>query len=68
VLVFHSNVAVVAWFVAAKTVTPSIVSVHTFVPVPPPDMPTVTTPLTVAPSAGLVMRGLGPGITFETVT
>ena len=53
-----------------KTVLPSIFSVQVPVPVllSPRDMPTVTTPVTVAPSVGLVMSGLGPGIMFETVT
>ena len=42
---------------------PSIFSVQLIVPVPvsPRDIPTATTPLTVAPSGGLVKIGRGPG-------
>ena len=55
-LEFQLNDAVVAVPEIVKTWLPSTVSVNTIgVPVAPvSDMPTVTLPLTVAPSAGLV--------------
>ena len=67
-LVSQLYVCVDAALVAVKTVMPSIFSVQVIVPPPVSarSIPTVTMPLTVAPSAGLEMRGLGPGITFET--